>query len=237
MMSKSIKLTDNLFWDTSSITHKKTNLKEYLNSKETDINKKVNKSGDTLTGPLTITTNSFDGFIKERNISNINYQLKIGVANRDGQGAICIQLNNKDSGEWLSEIVVLSNGTILNGKTGQTLIEENKMYHKKGEQITIGGYYAAAFTSTNTSIQFTITTPKLLDKVSKATIDGKIILRHADGGYIANAELISSIGTAVMGYKRGNQLSFGINLKKAATNFTNNSVVSVTLQDCKITFS
>lgn len=236
-MPKSIKLIENLFWDSSSITHKKENLKNYLNDKENILKEKVSKNGDILTGTLTVNTNFFEGFIKERNINNINYQVKLGVANRNGEGAICIQLNNKDSGEWLSEIVVLSNGTILNGKTNQALIEESSLYHKPGEQITIGGYYAGTFTSANTSIQFTVTTPKWLDKVSKATIAGNVILRHADGGYIANVVSIASIGTVVMGYKRGNQLSFGINLKTPASNFTNNSVVSVTLQDCKITFS
>ena len=117
------------------------------------------------------------------------------------------------------------------------LFIEDTFYHQSGDQFTVGGYYSATFTSSNTEVQFTVTTPKWLDKVSNATIEGIITIRHADGGYIANAVSIESIGTVSMRYKRGNQLSFGLKLKTPATNFTNNSVLALVLQDCKITFS
>ena len=113
----------------------KNAMNDLENRIQNGFNDKVNKSGDTLTGSLTINNNLFEGFIKERNINNITYQLKLGIANKNNEGAICIQLNNKDTGEWLSEIVILSNGTILNGKTGQVLVEENKLYQNQVSKL------------------------------------------------------------------------------------------------------
>lgn len=124
-----------------------------------------------------------------------------------------------------------------------TLIEKkvndliDNLYYQPGEQIIVNGYFSGCLTGGNEWILFTINTPKLLDKVSNATIDGSVVIRHADGGYIQENSPINSLGTITMNRKKDNQITFHLSFNEKKLNFANNSVVSVEVLDCKITFS
>lgn len=122
---------------------------------------------------------------------------------------------------------------IYNRKSLQELL-----FHKDGEEITIGGYYVGTFTTEKSVIQFTITTPKKLDLVDafKTVLSGNVIIRHADGGYISNGESLSLLGELGIGYVGENRLSFALTLNEPVNEYTNNSVVTIVLRDCTLAF-
>lgn len=185
--------------------------------------------------PLEVTDANYEAVVKKRTIDEEEYTTKFGLLNRGGTGAACIQIiDSKDA--IIGRIDIASDGKIYNGLTGNELIDSSEIFHKAGESITVGGYFAGNLTGSNKTIQFTVPTPQRLNKVSSASISGNVIIRHADGGYIANNVEINSLGTIEDGYKTQNTISFNITLN-TASNFTNNSVVVIVLQNCKITFT
>ena len=117
-----------------------------LNDLETRIkegfDEKVKKNGDTMSGPLTIITNFFEGFIKERTINNIVYQLKLGISNKNNQGGICIQLMEKNTDNFFDQIDAMPDGTLKNGITNKNLLEEDKQFGSISleQGITNSGY-------------------------------------------------------------------------------------------------
>ena len=195
----------------------------------------LGKMIDEFTAPIIVNDPTFECITKKRTINGKEYTIKFGLLNRSGEGAACVQIINSE-GNIIGRLDIAADGKIYNGMTGNELIDSSDIFHKPGESITVSGYIAGNLTGSNKSIQFTVSTPKRLDKVNSATITGNVIIRHADGGYITNGANITTLGTIVASYKTGNQMSFGITLNEAA-NFTNNSVLAIVLQNCTITFS
>lgn len=96
-MSKSIKLKNNTYWDSSSISHGR---------------KKLN---DVIKG-----NNCFDIVVGDRTIDGIKYVGKLGI----GAGkTIAIELSNSDT--IVARLDVCSDGTIYNYVTGNKLAEKN----------------------------------------------------------------------------------------------------------------
>jgi len=214
------------------IGYGKTGATPLSESAMNDLESRIEKG---FSSPLEVTDANYEAVVKKRTIDDEEYTTKFGLLNRGGTGAACIQIiDSKDA--IIGRIDIASDGKIYNGLTGNELIDSSEFFHRKGESIIVGGYFAGNLTGSNKTIQFTIPTPKRLDKITSATLTGSVIIRHADGGYIANNEEITSLGEVGVGYKMQNSLSFGITLKEAAA-FTNNSVVAIVLQNCKITFT
>lgn len=146
---------------------------------------KVNKSGDTMTGPLEFNNKSvFQAIKKVRTINEEDYTLSLGVG-ADKSAAIEIAKN----GVILGRIDIMADGTIKNFKTNQRLIEEGEIYYKSGDTIQYKEagelIVSGTLTGSGKKILFSFNTYKRLDNITNITIQSLPLgIRHPTGGYI-----------------------------------------------------
>lgn len=131
---------------------------------------KVNKSGDTMTGPLVIENkNAFTGVDKTRTVNGTDYTARFGVG-ADGSASLELHANSAT----LGRIDVRTDGTIKNWKSGKILqekddtgwvdltlgknvtlstvpsIAQTPQYRKIGNHVFIRGDVSATYDGTNT---------------------------------------------------------------------------------------
>lgn len=97
----------------------------------TDIGNRVEKSGDTMTGMLLINNlNQFDGVKKIRKIDEDNYSITVAIG-ADKAGKVQYQKN----GTTVNGLKLNEDGTIYNDKTGNQLVEVEKVTGTNGTAI------------------------------------------------------------------------------------------------------
>lgn len=97
----------------------------------TDIGNRVEKSGDTMTGMLTIdNVNGFDGVKKNRTVDGNAYSIVVGIG-ADKAGKVQYQKN----GTTVNGLKLNEDGTIYNDKTGNQLIEIEKVTGTNGTAL------------------------------------------------------------------------------------------------------
>ena len=109
---------------------------------------------------------------------------------------------------------------------------------KKGDTVHYNACIFTGFlTSSGGSIFFSIPLWKEIASGLSVSVSGTVIIRHADGGYMANTVTLASLGTIATSYTN-NMVFVRVTLTTAST-FTNNSVLAVqpTGEGLNITFS
>ncbi len=108
-----------------------SNINNDIAAINTSLNGKVSKSGDTMTGMLTIdNVNSFDGVKKYRTIDGNNYSISVAIG-ADKAGKVQYQKN----GTTVNGLKLNEDGTIYNDKTGNQLIEVEKVTGTNGTAL------------------------------------------------------------------------------------------------------
>ena len=117
----------------------KSELQQIVQDMTTNINSKVNKSGDTLTGELLFNNkNDYGAIRKTRTLNGTDYELSVGVG---GNGSARMEYINNNN--VLGSIEVRSNG-LYNGVSGKKLVE----------QITTEWIYASRQNLTDGTIRY-----------------------------------------------------------------------------------
>lgn len=114
----------------------------------------------------------------------------------------------------------------------------NSLSVKAGDTITLVDNYCGfnGFLSNSCkTIAFYIPLPKIIPEGLNVTVEGKVFIRHADGGYIANNVTLASLGTVTCDYQY-NQVRVKV-VASEAFSFANNSVLSVTPADTGLTIT
>lgn len=84
---------------------------------------KVDKTGDTMNGPLSIVNkNTFEGVQKTRTVNNVDYTATFGVGS---DGSASIEIHNNVTSGILGRIDVNIDGKIKNYKTNKYLAEQS----------------------------------------------------------------------------------------------------------------
>ena len=133
-----------------------------------------------------------------------------------GNGSSETERSNAFTVGWGGGVVAKGNGTFLT----------HKMVYEAGDVVDCAGVVCAgSLTGSNKTVQFFIFLPKPSTSGLKATLSGKWIIRHADGGYILNGNTLQSIGTVTAKvYELGIYVSIALS---NASSFTNNCPVVV----------
>lgn len=96
-----------------------------------DFSDKVSKSGDEMTGALSISnTSAFEGIIKNRVIDGINYKAILGLG---VDKAAKIQLQS--GGTLKGGLMINLDGTMYNEKTGNQIVEVEKITNSNGTAL------------------------------------------------------------------------------------------------------
>lgn len=165
---------------------------------------KVNKSGDTMTGPLVIENkNVFTGVDKTRTVNGTDYTARFGVG-ADGSASLELHANSAT----LGRIDVRTDGTIKNWKSGKilqeiddtgwknltlkdgvavstvTLLNQTPQYRKVGNHVFIRGHVSATWDGANNIPIATVPYKPLKHTYKLVPLNGTNIARifvHSDG--------------------------------------------------------
>ena len=110
-------------------------------------------------------------------------------------------------------------------------------YYRSGETLVIDGYTAlpGLLTTSSKNVHFTIFTPKDMSYINSITINSySLDIRHPSGGYIAND--VTSFDGIVATKRSPNMIDITITYNTAVS-FTNNTPVSVAVNNLKLTFN
>lgn len=108
--------------------------------------------------------------------------------------------------------------------------ENGDIYQINDSFINVGG----CITSAKKQLRFTIFTPKLLTNISSIVVDNaKLTVRHVGGGYLLDAQDVTS---RLQAYKAGDNTIYLVYISSSAMSTTNNTPVAVEINDLKLTF-
>ena len=109
--------------------------------------------------------------------------------------------------------------------------ENEDTYQINNSFINVGG----CITSGQKQLRFAIFTPKLLTNISSIVVNNaKLTARHVDGGYLLDAQDVTS---RLEAYKAGDNTIYLVYVSSSAMNTTNNTPVTVEINNLKLTFS
>lgn len=108
--------------------------------------------------------------------------------------------------------------------------ENGEIYQINNSYINVGG----CITSGQKQLRFAIFTPKLLTNISSIVVDNaKLTVRHVGGGYLLDAQDVTS---RLEAHKAGHNVIYLVYVSSSAINTTNNTPVAVEINDLKLTF-
>lgn len=108
--------------------------------------------------------------------------------------------------------------------------ESGEIYQINNSWINVGG----CITSAQKQLRFTIFTPKLLTNISSIVVNNaKLTVRHVGGGYLLDAQDVTS---RLQAYKAGHNVIYLVYVSSSAMSATNNTPVAVEINDLKLTF-
>ena len=109
--------------------------------------------------------------------------------------------------------------------------ENGDIYQINDSFINVGG----CITSAQKQLRFTIFTPKLLTNISSIVVNNaKLTARHVDGGYLLDAQDVTS---RLEAYKAGDNTIYLVYVSSSAMSTANNTPVAVEINNLKLTFS
>lgn len=108
--------------------------------------------------------------------------------------------------------------------------ENGDIYQINNLYINVGG----CITSAQKLLRFAIFTPKLLTNISSIVVNNaKLTVRHVGGGYLLNAQDVTS---RLQAYKAGDNTIYLVYVSSSAMSATNNTPVAVEINNLKLTF-
>lgn len=109
--------------------------------------------------------------------------------------------------------------------------ENGDIYQINNSFINVGG----CITSAQKQLRFTIFTPKLLTNISSIVVNNaKLTARHVDGGYLLDAQDVTS---RLEAYIAGDNTIYLVYVSSGAMSTTNNTPVAVEINNLKLTFN
>lgn len=119
-----------------------------------------------------------------------------------------------------------------------TIQGKNVLFYENGDIYQINNSYinvGGCITSGQKQLRFTIFTPKLLTNISSIVVNNaKLTARHVDGGYLLDAQDVTS---RLEAYKAGDNTIYLVYISSSAMSTTNNTPVAVEINNLKLTFN
>lgn len=118
-----------------------------------------------------------------------------------------------------------------------TVHGKNVLFYENEDTYQINDLFAnvgGCITSGQKQLRFAIFTPKLLTNISSIVVNNaKLTVRHVGGGYLLDAQDVTS---RLEAYKAGDNTIFLVYVSSGAMSATNNTPVAVEINNLKLTF-
>lgn len=118
-----------------------------------------------------------------------------------------------------------------------TVQGKNVLFYENEDTYQINDLFAnvgGCITSGQKQLRFAIFTPKLLTNISSIVVNNaKLTVRHVGGGYLLDAQDVTS---RLEAYKAGDNTIFLVYVSSGAMSATNNTPVAVEINNLKLTF-